>query len=187
LARRKIQAPEIRVLSDADAEEFWAVRLRALREEPRSFGSSYEESVLTPQADIAKRMSGADGSFILGAFAPHLVGTVGCRRRSGIKTRHKAVIWGMYVTPEHRGTHLGRGLLTAAIARASAMEELTYLMLQVVTTNQAARGLYLSLGFRSYGVEKNALHVEGKFFDEDLMQLDLHTTGPKTTRGRRAT
>jgi L-amino acid N-acyltransferase YncA len=82
----------------------------------------------------------------------------------------------MYVAPEHRGTHLGRALLTAAIARASSLDGLRHLMLQVVTANSAARGLYVSAGFQSYGVERNGLRVAEQFFDEDLMELDLTPT-----------
>ena len=107
--------PEIRVLSEADAAEFWAVRLRGLREDPESFGSAYEESVDTPIEEVARRLKGPADSFVFGAFAPHLVGTVGCHRKEGMKLRHKATIWGMYVTPEWRGRALGRALLTAAI------------------------------------------------------------------------
>ena len=115
-------------MSEADAAEFWAVRLRGLREEPESFGSAYEESVDTPLAEIGGRLTARDDSFVLGAFAPNLIGTVGCHRKEGLKLRHKAVIWGMYVTPEWRGRALGRALLTAAIARAREVEGLEQLL-----------------------------------------------------------
>ena len=112
--------PEIRVLSEADAADYWAVRLRGLREEPESFGSAYEESVDTPLEDVVRRLRASADCFVLGTFAKHLVGTVGCHRKEGLKLRHKAMIWGMYVSPECRGRGLGRTLLTAAIARAGS-------------------------------------------------------------------
>ncbi len=34
---------EVRVLTEADAAAFWEVRLRAFREHPTAFGSSFEE------------------------------------------------------------------------------------------------------------------------------------------------
>ena len=34
---------EVRRLTEADAEAFWNIRLRALRDNPESFGASYEE------------------------------------------------------------------------------------------------------------------------------------------------
>jgi RimJ/RimL family protein N-acetyltransferase len=46
-------------------------------------------------------------------------------------------------------------------------------MLTVVTINRAARGLYLSLGFKSYGIENAALKLDGRYLDEELMELKL--------------
>ena len=34
---------EVRILTEADAQAFWNIRLRALRDNPESFGASYEE------------------------------------------------------------------------------------------------------------------------------------------------
>ena len=35
---------EVRILTEADAEAFWNIRLRALRDDPESFGSTFEGS-----------------------------------------------------------------------------------------------------------------------------------------------
>lgn len=53
------------------------------------------------------------------------------------------------------------------------MSELEHLMLTVVTTNVAARGLYSSLGFESFGIECEALKLGDQLFDEELMSLKL--------------
>jgi ribosomal protein S18 acetylase RimI-like enzyme len=172
-----MSAPQVRVLSESDADDFWALRLRALREEPDSFGSAYEEAVDTPLPDVAKRLRSSDDSFVLGAFAPQLAAIIGCHRREGGKLRHKATIWGMYVAPEHRGLGLGRALLLSAIARASDLPGLELLLLQVATTNQAARALYESAGFNSYAMERRALKVGSRYLDEDLMALELLDAG----------
>ncbi len=160
-------------MSEAHAAEFWAVRLRGLRQEPASFGSAYEESAETPIAEVGERLKASDSSFVLGAFAPNLIGTVGCHRKEGLKLRHKAVIWGMYVTPEWRGRALGRALLTEAILRAREMEGLEQLLLQVGLANTAASSLYRSLGFTVYGVELRGLKIGESYHDEHLMMLDL--------------
>ena len=169
-----IKNAEIRMLSESDIDAFWQLRLRMLKEEPESFAADYEESTRTSMADVSKQLRGADGSFILGAFAPNLVGMIGFYRQSGIKMCHKGVVWGMYVAPENRGNSLGKALLLAAISRASTMPELKQLMLTVVTTRQTARNLYLSLGFRSYGVEPSALKLGNRYCDEELMMLKLN-------------
>jgi len=45
----------IAALRPPDAAEFQALRLRALREDPDAFGSTYAEEVATPIATIAWR------------------------------------------------------------------------------------------------------------------------------------
>jgi len=165
--------PEIRVLTEMDAEEFWAVRLRALREDAYAFGSAYEESTDTPIEDVEKRLRVSNDHFVLGAFSPNLVGTIGFYRRQGIKIRHKGTIWGVYVAPEARGQRLGEALMQAAIARAREIEGLEYLLLQVGVENKAAVALYSSAGFIVYGFERSGLKVDGRYLDEHLMTLKL--------------
>src|SRR5881296_2401614 len=97
----------IRRLSLDDVASWWALRLRALRDHPGAFGSSYEEARDRPlemvRADFAARNTGPE-SVVVGAFdGDSLLGMVGCFREQGAKERHKAFIWGMYVAPEARG------------------------------------------------------------------------------------
>jgi hypothetical protein len=44
-------------------------------------------------------------------------------------------------------------------------------MLSVVTEQNAAVGLYRSLGFESYGCERRALKIGDRYVDEDNMVL----------------
>jgi L-amino acid N-acyltransferase YncA len=44
----------------------------------------------------------------------------------------------------------------------------------VVTTNQAALGLYRALGFATYGLEPRGLACAGRYYDQELMVLMLH-------------
>lgn len=164
---------EIRTLKRDDAEIYRAIRLRALKEEPQSFGESWEEGCRRTLESIGERLEAID-AFVLGAFVnDELVGTVGCVRRDGMKTRHQGFIWGMYVAPEHRGKGIGKALMKAAIAQASAIDGLEQISLSVVTTNLAARSAYLSLGFAVFGLEPRALKVDGKYLDEEHMILIL--------------
>jgi ribosomal protein S18 acetylase RimI-like enzyme len=163
----------VRELGPSDAEVFWNLRLRALREEPESFGSSYEESLNTPLSEAAKRLESSDEAFVLGAEAPHLVGMVGFYRRPGLKSRHKGTIWGMYVAAESRGQGAGRALLEAAIERALGIPGLEEVLLRVVTNKAHARHLYLSSGFKIYGIEAKALKLGDRYFDEEMMALEL--------------
>jgi len=83
----------IRQLTEDDAEAFRALRLRALREHPEAFGTSYEETVTQPLSSIVQRLrpdSAAPHDFILGAFDDTngaLIGVVGFYREHRLKTR----------------------------------------------------------------------------------------------------
>lgn len=164
---------EIRTLSESDVELYRPLRLQALRDDPSSFGASYEEELNKPVEQIASRLACSDDGFVLGAFAPELVGVTGFYRRPGLKARHKGTIWGMYVLPDFRGRGFGKKLMLAAINRASQIDGIEALTLNVVTTNEAARSLYLALGFTTFGTDYGALKLDGHYFDEDLMMLKL--------------
>lgn len=168
---------EIRRLTPADAEAWWALRLRALREHPEAFGSSYEDAVATPPdttiANTRARL-GAENALTLGAWeSGELIGMVTCFRESGRKKRHKAAVISMYVSREASGHGVGRALLTDLIARAKEWPGLETLQLAVVTENDRARRLYHSLGFQPYGIERHALKIGERYYDEELLSLDV--------------
>ena len=171
---------ELRLLTPADAAIFRDLRLRALREDPVAFTSSTEEFSHQTLDKIAARFrSDPAESFMLGAFQERkLVGLVGFYREAQIKLRHKGSIVSMYVAAEARGQSLGRALLRDAIRRVREIQGLEHVLLGVMITQTAARNLYESRGFAVYGREARALCVDGQYYDEEFMQLDLRENLP---------
>lgn len=166
----------IRVLEDSDVDKFLPLRLRALEESPHSFGADHTEWLELPPEEVLRRMQRRADAFVLGAFDRHdlnLLGIAGCRRRTGIKLAHTAEIWGVYVDEHHRGKGIARALMLDALRQVRLMDGVDRVVLTVVTTNQHAARLYETLGFKSYGREPRALRVNGNYFDEEMMVLDL--------------
>jgi RimJ/RimL family protein N-acetyltransferase len=169
------RAPLIRQLDLPDLDAFFQLRLRGLQAHPEAFGQSHQEALEKGPAQYEAILQGAqaaDGNFVLGAFTTpnlELIGTVGLRRESRLKERHKAVVVGMYVAPEAAGRGVGRALLNDLLARGGRIEGLRQIQLVVTRENEAARHLYESLGFRCYGREADALCIDGVFHDADLM------------------
>lgn len=161
---------EVRRLAEADAADYRALRLRALREHPEAFTSSFEEDELKPLDWTRKRLS--EGS-VLGAFEDgRLIGILGVSVDPRRKVRHIGEVFGMFVAPEYGGRGVGRALLDACIARArdAGLEELR---LTVTAGNARAQTLYEHAGFRAFGVEPNAVKIDGRYFDKCHMALRL--------------
>jgi len=164
----------VRRLTEDDAELYRDLRLEGLRNVPTAFGSSYEESERRPLSAYAERLRPTEDTAVFGAFEQgSLVGSVGLFRESGLKERHKAMLWGMYVTPAARRTGVARQLVSSLIEAAGGMQGVLQVKLAVEGTNAAALALYRSFGFEVYGREPRALLVDGSYYDEDLMVLFL--------------
>ena len=111
---------------------------------------------------------------MLGAFREgELIGVVGCSQQAKVKARHKAVVWGMYVSPEARGRGVGRQLLECLIAEARTWPGVEWLTLTVVERARAARRLYLAAGFRAFGREPDGLRQGSEQDTVEYLALPL--------------
>jgi ribosomal protein S18 acetylase RimI-like enzyme len=163
----------VRMLGPADATLYRALRLRALREHPDAFTSSWEEERQQPAEAAAQRLAAHP---FWGAYRQaELYGFVGLQREPRTKNRHKATVMGMYVAPELAGQGVGRKLLEALIAHAR-LNGTESLVLTVTDGNQRAVRLYESAGFRSFGIEPDAIRVAGRPLAKNHMHLDLNAT-----------
>ena len=169
---------EIRRLREGDAEAMCKLRREGLEREPASFGESVQEFLRVPVVKHAERIrNGGDESFVFGAFdGDVLAGMCGFYRERHDKRRHKGNVWGVYVSPGYRGRGVGRGMMTALLECVRGLPGVLSVHLTVTTTNTAARRLYVSLGFRGFGLEPKALAVNGTYFDEEHMVLEM---GPR--------
>ncbi len=139
-----------------------------MRTAPEAFSSSLEDEASQDLAFFARRLPNTFGCFVDGV----LVGTAGLFVAPGSKLRHKGLLVGVYLRPAHRGRGLARRMMESAI-QAARDAGLASLRLGVTVGNAPAENLYHALGFRRYGIEPDAIRVDGTGHDEALMVLDL--------------
>ncbi|MFO1269258.1 MAG: GNAT family N-acetyltransferase [Rubrivivax sp.] len=118
-----------------------------------------EERAAEPHTWWVNRVANPSGLTVgFGAFeGTQLAGVVALEFSAKPKTRHKALVVGMYVMPAWRGKGLARALMQEAISHARARGGISVIQLEVTEGNREATALYESLGFQSYGVEPMAV------------------------------
>ncbi|MGF1938780.1 MAG: N-acetyltransferase family protein [Nostoc sp. ChiQUE02] len=169
---------EIRFLNTQDVVVYRELRLGALMESPTAFASSYEQESCFSLTDFAARLRHNDNSAnaIFGAFSDkdRLIGMLGFSRESRLKRTHIGSLWSMYVLSEFRRQGVGAALLDEALFHAQHLSSLRQIVLTVTTNNLPAASLYRSRGFERFGLERDALFINGIYFDEEHLALHFN-------------
>ena len=166
---------ERRRLELDDFDEWYALRLRGLREDPLSFWKSpEEESEREPIFERYKQGLETGESWLIGSFEDgRLIGCAGYVRMPQKKRRHLGGVWGVYLAPEARGRGLCVPMIETLIAGVREATEVELLELGVATENVAAVRAYERCGFVTWGTEPAAIRVDGRDYDEFMMTLRL--------------
>ena len=82
-------------------------------------------------------------------------------------------LWGMYVTPSHRGQRFACELLAAALAHAATLRGVSWVHLWVSSAAPAAKRFYERAGFQLWGREPDAMRHDGRTVVDYHMALNL--------------
>jgi GNAT superfamily N-acetyltransferase len=161
------------------AGQYRSLMLEAYELASDAFTSTPEERAAEPDTYWRKRISDAEGkSAAFGAFTDRdLVGTVALEFSTKPKTRHKALVIGMYVSPQARGKKVGKALIEAAIQYAEAKAGILLLNLTVTQGNEPAIRLYQGSGFQTFGIEPMAIRTPNGFKAKVHMQFVIGNAG----------
>jgi ribosomal protein S18 acetylase RimI-like enzyme len=172
--------PQIRLLTADNASDWRRLRLESLQNDPTAFSSSAEDHHSLSEEEVRKRLNSDQREFfVVSAFDDsRLIGMSGFHREPGAKSRHKARVWGVYVTSELRGQGVGRSLMRTLLDRAAGIDGIEQILISVTATQTAAGSLYRSLGFETFGREPRALKIADRYVDEEHMILHLSRSTP---------
>jgi RimJ/RimL family protein N-acetyltransferase len=159
----------------SDAPLYRELMLEAYVKAADAFTSTAEERAREPLSWWEKRIASTEGlSESYGAFdEATLIGTVALEYSAKPKTKHSALVIGMYVRPAFRRSGAGLALIKAAVSAVGARPELQALRLTVTEGNEPAIRLYKSVGFVAWGIEPHAIRTEAGFRGKVHMSMVL--------------
>lgn len=160
----------------ADAAAYFAFRQQSLAESPWAFLSSPDDDRVKGVGAVEAFLAEEENDVLVIAedgVGARILAAAGVMRQTRAKVRHRASIWGVYCRPECRGCGHGRAVVAAAVETAASWAGVEIVGLSVSARAEAAIGLYESLGFERWGVEADAIRVDGQAYDELHMMLKL--------------
>jgi ribosomal protein S18 acetylase RimI-like enzyme len=165
---------DIVILEPADWRVFKAIRLEALRLEPRAFGSTYQFEAEQRATFFRQRLTNNK----VFALWEDLSGKSGCARGmlgigpfKGLQEKHKAFLWGMYIQADLRGTGLASELLQTGLDVAA--QQVEQVLLTVTASNTAALNFYRRAGFEEYGKEPRALKLADGNYEAEILMVKM--------------
>lgn len=157
---------EVKKLSDDRWKDYQDLRLAALKSDPIAFGSSYEEEIIISEEEWKKRIKNT----LFALLNDKPIGMIVYIFDSKLKTKHVANIFGVYVKKEYRGQGIGKKLIESAISLIKKNKNIVKIKLNVNPEQKATVKLYEKYGFKTVGMLKNELYINGKFYDELIME-----------------
>lgn len=109
--------------------------------------------------------------FLVAIKNKEVIGTASLQSFSKTRIQHRGT-FGISVLRKYWGKGIGNQLLTEIISHARSVN-LEILELEVRADNLPAIRLYKKAGFKEYGVYKNYMLVDGKYYDGILKSLSL--------------
>jgi ribosomal protein S18 acetylase RimI-like enzyme len=166
----------LRRISPGDLAVYREIRLRALKDAPSAFGSTYaRESAFTDRewTERVERLEGETGVGFLAVDDDAACGlVVGFLDREDPK---RAGIVSMWVAPAHRRAGVGRSLVEAVLDWASQRGAGT-VRLMVTSANEGAMRFYEDFGFERTGVVRPHAHLSS------LTEIELERPVTRTDR-----
>ena len=155
----------IRKLTLLDFENWKALRIEGIKNNPESFGETYQQVLNQNISHLETSLK--NGQIFAYEEGEQMSGLIGTYTLQPDNMKHRINLFGLYVRPKHRRKNIGNQLVQHVINNLSL--EHKQIRLSVTTNNNTAIALYKKNGFEIYGTGPKALKIDGQYFDEYLM------------------
>jgi len=126
---------------------FKNLRLKAFKQEPKAFPSSFEEFSNYKDSYWIDMLNTSDNIVLIAYDGITPIGLIRAALKDEDVLPNTALIGSLYVIDQFRGTGIGKKLLIELINIVSQQENIKFLRLWVTETQLIAIDLYKSLGF----------------------------------------
>lgn len=161
---------EIVSLKPEEWQLYRDIRLKALKEEPQAFGSTYVDNSKRPDEFWMQRLDDASKMFsqwlVFAKVDKKIVGMVG----AFLEKLDEAHVIAVYVVPEAREKGISKMLMKELLAKIKTNGEIKKIVVDVNPEQVAALNLYKHSGFR---ITKKYRLVLGDGNEHDVYQLQM--------------
>lgn len=169
---------EYRALRSQDAVDMKQLWLDIIAWEPGVMLLTYEEQLKVPVRRLAQDVNGmlADPTaLVVGAFLNReLIGVAAIEQQLTVRQSHRARLWGLCVSRDHRRQGIGRHLVELLLEHAAELQGVEQVNLEVLENADAAIELFNDMGFHCFCREPHAVRDGGDYKDELRMLKVLH-------------
>ncbi len=162
---------EIVTLKPNEWQLYKDLRLKALKEEPKAFSSTFEDNSKHPDEFWTRRLEDASKNntqWLLFAKAhDEIIGMVGAFLEKEIDNAHVIAV---YVVPEARGRGISKLLMTELLKKIRTNRLIKKITVEVNLEQEAALNLYKTSGFE---VIKQYRMTLGDGKEHDVCQLQM--------------
>lgn len=150
--------------------------MQMLSDSPWAYSANPDDDVALDSAFLRSALAQSDNAIMAIESvddSTSLIAAAGIHRVRNPKFSHRARLWGIFVSPDHRGRGLGRAVTSAALDLARTWNGVERVDVAVSDNSPAALHIYQSLGFIEWGREPESTRHDGKRYDEIFLSLRI--------------
>ena len=157
----------VRKLEESDWRIFSEIRLRALRTDPKVFGSTYKREASFTEAKWRSRLSDPDSGIFAVFDRDKPVGITGISIHRDDPSRKTALLWGSWLRPDARGKGISKLLYEARIDWARNQPGVERIIVSHRESNAASKFANQKFGFVG-------THTTEKLWNDGVTEREFH-------------